>query len=579
MLLELSIRNLAIIDAVTISFTPGLNVMTGETGAGKSIVVDAVNLVLGERADRDMVQAGAEKARVEALFDVTGHASALQVLEALGLEAEDGLLPLAREINSAGRTLCRVGGSVVPVSTLKQVAETLLDMHGQHEHQSLLDTRRHLLFLDAYGSAAHAAMVAGVRGAYHAWREVARELSQLRERLKERDARLDLLRYQLAELEGAHLRPDEEEELERQRIFYRNAEKITEGVEHAFVALYQGEGTQASALDSLRNSVDALAPLSKLDVPYEQLHARLEELYYQLEDASGELRALRDGMEYDPENAEAVEARLDVISRLRRKYGATTRDMLATRDRLAKELAGLEDAEGTEADLSRAAGRFEAELYAQAEALHSARRALAEQFEARMCEQLADLGMTNARMRVLFSDLPAQSEAAPRFTADGLDTVEFLLAPNLGEPERPLARIASGGELSRIMLALKTISAEQTGVPSMVFDEIDTGISGRMAQVVAEKMATLAKAHQVICVTHLPQIAAMADAQYLVEKREAEGRTRTGVQQLDHQGRCAELARIVGGADPNSASSLQHASTMLEEANARKGLLRRESVL
>jgi len=568
---------LAIIDAVSIRFAPGFNVLTGETGAGKSIVVDAVNLALGERADRDMIQAGADKAHVEALFDVTGHVAVLRALEELGLEAEDGFLPLAREISAAGRTLCRVGGSVVPLTTLRQVAEALLDMHGQHEHQSLLDVRRHLAYLDAYGDAAHAGLVAGVREAYQAWREAAKELARLRERMQERDARLDLLRYQLSELDGAHLQAGEEEELERQRVFFRNAERITEGIEHAYEAIYEGE--QASALELLRAGADALAPLAKLDALYQQLHERLEELYYQLEDASAELRALRDGLEYDPQTAEEVEARLDAISRLRRKYGATTHDMLATRDRLAAELATLEDAEGAEAGLERIVGRLEEELYGQACALHAARRALARRFEERMCAQLADLGMANATMRAHFAELPAREEAASRFCADGLDQVEFLLAPNLGEPERPLARIASGGELSRIMLALKTVSAEKTGVPSMVFDEIDAGISGRMAQTVAEKMAALAKGHQVICVTHLPQIAAMADAQFLVEKRESDGRTRTHVARLDEEGRCAELARIVGGADPQSASSLRHAATLLQEAADRKGLLRRQDML
>ncbi len=574
MLVELSISNLAIIDAVTITFSPGFNVMSGETGAGKSIVVDAVNLVLGERADRDMIQVGAERARVEALFDVTGLPHVEETLAALGLEAEEGLLPLAREINSAGRTICRVGGSLVPLSTLKQVAETLLDMHGQHEHQSLLDVRKHLAYLDAYGGAEQAALLAEVREAYRAWREVARALSSLREQLKERDARIDLLRFQLAELDAAKLRAGEETELESQRVFYRNAERITEGVNQAFAAVYQGEEQELSALELLRRGADALAPLSKLDAPYAQLHERLEELYYQLDDVSTELRGLRESMEFDPDQAEAVETRLDVISRLRRKYGETTHDMLAARERIAGELAGLEDAEGTEAELSRRCAQREDSLYERCSALRAARLSLAEQFEQQMRAQLADLGMVSVQMHVRFEDAPERAQAAARYTAEGFDQVEFLLSPNLGEPERPLARIASGGELSRIMLALKSISAEKTGVPSMVFDEIDTGISGRMAQVVAEKMAQLAKRHQVICVTHLPQIAAMADAQYLVEKLVEDGRTRTHVAQLDQEGRCAELARIVGGAELGSASSLQHAATMLREAAERKRSLR-----
>ncbi|MDR3050641.1 MAG: DNA repair protein RecN [Oscillospiraceae bacterium] len=574
MLLELSIQNLALIDAVTISFAPGFNVMTGETGAGKSIVVDAVNLALGERGDRMAIQTGADRARVEALFDVAGNAAVLQALADLGIEAQDGVLTVSRELTATGRHICRVGGSLVPLNMLKQIAEFLLDMHGQHEHQSLLDTKRHLGFLDAFGDAAHAALQAGMRGAYQAWHACARDLVKLREAMTQREQRLDLLRFQLAELDGAHLRAGEEEDLEKQHTFFRNAEKITDGVERAFAALYAGEGSHRAAMDALREGVDAMNPLAKLDEGYAALHERLEELYYQLEDAAMELRGMRDGLEYDPANADAVEARLDAIGRLRRKYGQTTRDMLATRERIAAELDTLQDAEENEQTLVKRCADLAAALYRQAEALSHARRALAESFERRVDAQLADLGMPHARLRVRFEPLPPLEAAGVAYTPQGLDRIEFLLTANLGEQEKPLARIASGGELSRIMLALKSMAAETSGIPSMVFDEIDTGISGRMAQVVAEKMASLAKGHQVICVTHLPQIAAMADAQFLVEKGVENGKTRTHVHALDVQQRVQELARIVGGADPQGESSLQHARTLLREAEARKAQLR-----
>ena len=576
MLVELSIQNLALIDAVTIAFSPGFHVLTGETGAGKSIVVDAVNLVLGERADRDFIQTGADKARVEALFDVRGDAQTLAALDALGLETEEGMLLLSRELTQAGRNVCRVGGAMVPLATLKQVAGTLLDMHGQHEHQALLDERRHLAYLDEFGEAAHRASLEAVAAAYAAWHDARRALNQLRERLSQRDARLDMLRYQLQELDAAKLRAGEEDELERQRTFYRNAERITAGVERAFDTVYGG-AEQTAALDALRAGADALAPLARLDEAYAALHERLQEQYYQLEDTAHELRALRDGLEFDPADAEAVEARMDEIHRLRRKYGQTTHDMLAARERIAQELTGLEDAEETEERLAKRCRALEEALYAQSQALSQARRALAGDFEARMRAQLADLGMPHAVFRASFAVMPEEAAAPGAYSAQGFDQVAFLLSPNLGEPEKPLARIASGGELSRIMLALKSIAAEQTGVPSMVFDEIDTGISGRMAQVVAEKMAALAKQRQVICVTHLPQIAAMADAQYLVQKREAGGHTRTHVALLDAQGRCAELARLVGGAQPESASALTHAAMLLQEAEARKEALRGEA--
>ncbi len=574
MLLELSIKNLAIIDAATISFAPGLNVLTGETGAGKSIVVDAVNLVLGERADKTAIQSGCDKARVEALFDVRGNGAVLAMLAELGIEVEEGMLPVSRELTTAGRTVCRVADTMVQLSTLKQIADLLLDMHGQHEHQSLLDTKRHLALLDTYGDPMHIQRIEAVRADYHAWHDSAKQLAKLRAALSERDARIDLLKYQLAELDAAHLKPNEEEELERQRVFYRNAEKIGEGMTRAYELLYAGEGSQSSALDAMKKGVDALLPLAKLDEAYSQLHERLDEIYYQFEDATGELRALRDGMEYDPDVAEQVEQRLDIISRFKRKYGATTIEMLAARERIATELANLTDAEESEERLEKRTKQLEEKLYEDSVELSLSRHVLAKQFQEHMQQQLGDLGMPHARMRADFAPQPARDQLASVYATTGIDRVEFVLSANLGEEERPLARIASGGELSRIMLALKSISAEKTGIPSMVFDEIDTGISGRMAQVVAEKMAVLAKLHQVICVTHLPQIAAMADAQYLVEKRVENDRTRTHVRELDEAGRAEELARIVGGADSASDSSLAHAKALLSEAVARKQQIR-----
>lgn len=571
MLLQLSIHHLALIDDITIEFAPGFNVLTGETGAGKSIVVDAVNLVLGERAERDLIQNGEQKARVEALFDVSTNAALLRLLADLQMEAEDGLLAISRELTSGGRNICRVMGSVVPLSTLKQISALLLDIHGQHEHQSLLDEKRHLSFLDAFGGKLLQEKRAQVAALYGEWRKTRTELEHLLSDAAERERRTDMLRYQVNEIDTAKLRLGEEEELERQRVFYRNAERITKSVENAYEALYAGSDEQTSALDACRGGIDELSAIAHLDERYEKIYARLDELYYQLEDAVGEVRALHGELDYDAQDAEQVEERLDLIGKLRRKYGRSVADVLLFREKAAKDLDRLEHADDLSGQLKKTLVKQEEILSKASAELSRLRKEIAVGFEKKVEKELHDLGMQHAQFQVSFSD---QNKTDSRFTPNGIDEVEFTMTANLGQPLRPLARVASGGELSRIMLAVKNLEAEQSGVPSMVFDEIDTGISGRMAQVVAEKMAQIAEGHQVICVTHLPQIAAMADAQYIVEKGVEQGKTRTSVLRLDDRGRSEELARMVGGAEATSESSLRHARTLLAEAAQRKGNLR-----
>lgn len=574
MLLQLSIHHLALIDDITIDFAPGFNVLSGETGAGKSIVVDAVNLVLGERAERDLIQNGEQKARVEALFDVTDNAPLLRLLKELELEAEDGLLALSRELTSAGRNICRVMGGVVPLATLKQISALLLDIHGQHEHQSLLNERRHLAFLDGFGGTQLGERRAEVARLYAQWRTTREELERLLSDAAQRERRTDMLRYQVNEIDAAHLRPGEEAELERQRTFYRNAEKITQSVETAYALLYEGLDEQMSALDACRGGIDALSAIASLDERYHGLYAHLNELYYQLDDAIGEVRSLHGEMDYDADDAEEVEERVDLIGKLKRKYGKDVESILQFREKAAVELDRLEHADDLSGKLQKALAKQRKALLDASVALSSLRRNTAVRFEKQVEEQLHDLGMQHAQFSVAFAREGENDHTDGRFSPYGVDRVEFMMSANLGQPQKPLARVASGGELSRIMLALKNLEAEQSGIPSMVFDEIDTGISGRMAQVVAEKMAQIAGRHQVICVTHLPQIAAMADAQYIVEKGVEEGRTRTRVLRLSEQGRCEELARMVAGANALSESSLGHARTLLQEAEDRKGKLR-----
>lgn len=576
MLLQLSIHNLALIDAISIDFAPGMNVMTGETGAGKSIVVDAVNLVLGERADRDLIQSGKTKARVEAVFDIADNLKVRAMLDSMELTGDEDMVSISRELTSAGKNICRINGTVVPLQTLRQVSAQLLDIHGQHEHQLLLDSRNHIGYLDEFAADEIRPLLDRNEGLYAAWRSSAQKLSKLRKSVAEREQRIDMLRFQLEELKAARLVEDEEEELERQKVFYRNAGKIMAAFDEACGLLDSGSVRGgSSAVELLREGVRSLSSVATLDTRYEQIYARLDGLCYEVEDAVGELCDLREEMDYDEQEAERVESRLDLLRRLNRKYGATTRDMIKYRDKIAAELEELEYSDEAMERLEKEFRQNARALMESSAQLTRAREAAAKRFEESIESQLHDLGMKNAKLSMAFAPLAEGEKITERFSAQGVDRIEMMFCANLGQPMKPLARVASGGELSRIMLALKNLSAQKPGIPrSMVFDEIDTGISGRMAQVVSEKMSQIGDHHQVICVTHLPQIAAMADEQFLVRKSDEEGVTRTQVIRLDRDHRAQEIARMVGGAACESESSVRHAMTMLDEADVRKAALR-----
>lgn len=575
MLLQLSIHHLALINDMTIDFEPGMNVMTGETGAGKSIVVDAVNLVLGERADRDLITNGEMKARVEAVFDIADNEKVKSLLNELALTGDDDVASISRELTSSGRNICRINGTIVPLQTLRQVSAQLLDIHGQHEHQLLLDSKNHIGYLDEYAADEIQPLLEQNQHAYTTWKQTAQKLSRLRKSVAEREQRIDMLRFQLEELRNAHLIAGEEEDLERQKVFYRNAGKIMAAFDESCALLSDGIDGGSSAVDMLRDGVRALEPVASLDARYETVYARLDGLCYEVEDAARDLRDLREDMDYDGEEAERVESRLDLLRRLNRKYGASTQDMLRYQEKIEAELGELEDSD-------EAAEKLEKEYRQQTHILEEismklthAREEAARRFEKAIVEQLRELGMKNARLSMAFAPLEESERIRDRFSALGTDRIEMMFCANLGQPLKPLARVASGGELSRIMLALKNLSAQKPGIPrSMVFDEIDTGISGRMAQVVAEKMSQIGDHHQVICVTHLPQIAAMADAQYLVCKYDENGATRTEVARLNDAQRAQEIARMVGGAACESESSVRHAAVMLAEAKERKQVLR-----
>lgn len=561
MLLQLFIKNIALIDQIELSFGKGLHVMTGETGAGKSIVVDAMSLILGGRADRDLIRTGCDKAYAEGLFDISDCPAAARWLQAHEIDADEGTVTLSREINQSGRSVCRIQGVGMPLTMLRELACTLMDLHGQHEHQSLLEDKNHLSCLDAMGDEAHAVLMHATAKAYQDYHDAALAYKRLKQESAHREERLQELQEQEQELSAANLTEGEEEQLTQERDRFRASEKIAQGLREAYTALYDLAGGRA-AIEQARTAMRALAPVARYGKEYERLSQRAESLYYDTEDLGLSIRQELDTLDDNPERAQQVEERLDMIRKLSRRYGATIPEMLAALDRIREELSKYESIEDTLEKLRRRAMKSAAAYDAQAARLSKSRRQLAQRFAQRMEEQLSDLNMRGTRFYVDFS-----AENAPR-TPLGTDNVRFLIAPNAGEEKKPLSKIASGGELSRVMLSLKALSAERAAIPSMVFDEIDTGISGRTAQVVAQKMWDIARYRQVICVTHLQQIAAMATRHYLIQKAESNGRTNTSVTELTGEARVRELARMLSGVSENSESGLAHARTMLSEAQA-----------
>lgn len=568
MLLTLSMRNVALIESLTLEFQRGLHVMTGETGAGKSIVVDAVNLVLGGRADRELIRTGTEKAWVEAAFDISDCAKAQELLVSQSLEAEGGTVTLYREITRSGRNLCRVCGVTMPVAFLRELAALLMDVHGQHEHRFLMEPKYHMQFLDAFGGAEHQAILAQTAQAYQAFITNHRAYARLVKENERKNRRLEELRADLAVMKKAHLKPGEEESLTQERDRLRHGEKIRSALSAAESALSAGSEEGGGVVSAWRGATQALHGIAGLAPEYQAIEERMESLGYEIEEVAYDLSRLRDANEFDPQRAETVESRLDLIRRLERRFGPTLEDVLTAQKSMQEEYEHLNGLEDQVERMGAEHKRLLAAYRQCARTLTQRRTELARSFEAAMMEQLKDLGMEKTVFQVAFAPRP-QRQPMPQ--SDGDDVIEFMISPNPGEPLKPLSKIASGGELSRLMLAIKSLEAAQGVVGTMVFDEIDTGISGRMAQVVAEKMAAIAARRQVLCVTHLPQIAAMADHQLLVEKHQEADRTHTTVRLLDHEGRVAELARMIGGAGDSDESARQHAERMLMEAKRAAG--------
>lgn len=551
MLELLHIENIAIIEAADIEFAPGFNALTGETGAGKSIVIDSLSAVLGQRTSRELIRTGAEKAFVSAAFS----GMAPELTETLGIQPEaDGTLLLQREIQTDGKNVCRVNGRPVTVGQLRALGARLLNIHGQHDGQQLLDEEQHIVYLDSFGRVESLAITYAEK--YKNFTDIRRQIGALQMDEAEKARRVDTLQYQIEELRRAKLTPGEEEELTARRGMLRNAEKFLDAVAGADYAL-NGDDSGGGALSALRQAQDALGGVRHLDDAFGQLYERLGEAYSEVYDIAATVEDKRGELDVSPGELDRVESRMDLLYRLKKKYGATVEDMLDYQARCEAELAQIEDAGDTLARLEQALSRAEKEARQVAQALSDARKAAADRLTSQILAELQQLDMGKIRFAVDFAEKPLDS--------DGMDTVRFLMSANVGEELRPIHKIASGGELARIMLAMKNVLSEQDHVGTMVFDEVDTGVSGRAAQKVAEKMARISRRKQVLCVTHLPQLAAMADTHFSVEKGERGGRTYTEVRRLDREQRRRELARLTGGSHV-SQTMLDGAEELLVQA-------------
>lgn len=555
MLSRLIIRNIALIKEIEISLCGGMNVLSGETGAGKSIIVDSVNLVLGERADRELIRTGQQNASVEAWF-MHAPQTACDILASQQIEYE-GELVLSRELSASGKNVCRINGVLVTLSLLKEISDLLVDIHGQHEHQSLFDEKNHVAMLDSFDGRIDEAKTE-VKAACRDYTQAARRLKSLFGAAGDRERRIDILQFQIDEIHKANIAAGEEEELLVRKKRMNASEEIMGALSAAYGSLYASEAY--NTLSALKDISVKLSGLGRIDEKYERMASAVNDAYYSLEETASDIRGEMDECSFDPDELEKVEERLLLISSLKRKY----QDPCVTGDYIKKaehELSDLINSEALAAQLTAESRLLKSALYEKSVALSKLRREAAAEFEKKMRGQLADLGMTAASFSVNFSDIASIDECA--FSEDGIDSVEFYISTNAGEPEKPLKKVASGGEVSRIMLAIKSIAADRGGIPTMIFDEIDTGISGRMAQVVAEKLQTISRSRQVICVTHLPQIACMGDRHFLVSK-ETDGRTtNTKLSELSGEERVTEIARLSGG---DSDVAKDHAREMLIRA-------------
>lgn len=550
MLSNLYIENIAVIEKTSIDFKKGLNVMTGETGAGKSIVIDSINAVLGNRTSKELIRTGAYSAFVSAEFTNLSE-KAIAVIYEAGFELEDGELLIQREISTTGKNKCRINGRPATVSTLKEIGVQLINIHGQHESYELMSPELHISYIDK---------LAGLESEIEAYQEVYKKYKKLSAELKkatvdesERERKIDLLKYQIDELEDADLRDGEYEELNEQKAVLQNSEKIIEAIMSSR-ALMNGDEESSGVLENLQEINSQLSDISEYMSEVEPINSRIESAIYELEDCLSELTGLTDLVDTDGGSLDSIEERLDLIYTLGKKYGSTIKEMLDFLDKAKKELNALVMYDENREALIKECDKAYKEAEKLAKALSEKRRATSSEFADKVCEEMAFLDMPNVKLVVV--------QESCELNSLGCDNIEFLISTNPGEPPKPISKIASGGELSRMMLAVKNVLSDKDDIDTLIFDEVDTGISGSAAQKVGLKLREVSKSRQVLCVTHLAQIAAMGNSHFKISKSVRDEKTFTKVEELDHEGRKQELARIIGGTEMTKAS-LDYAEEML----------------
>ncbi|MFB9770572.1 DNA repair protein RecN [Lactiplantibacillus modestisalitolerans] len=562
MLQELSITNFAIIEHLDIAFENGMTVLTGETGAGKSIIIDAVGLLAGGRGSQEFIRTGTDKAVLQGMFILPADGVTAKLLDEAGIEHADNTVILQREIAKSGRNTCRINGMLVNTTTLKKIGETIVDIHGQNEHQELMQPEKHLGLLDEFANKQIHELRARYRQQYQTYRQLSQELRQKNDNEKEWAQRLDMLNFQVEEIAAAQVKVGEEADLTAERDRLDNYQMINQALQQSYALLSADEET-SGAVDMVGTAMNALEPIANLDPAFNEILVNVKNAFYGLQDAAGQISNQLDLQEFDEGRLDEIEQRLDVLSQLKRKYGDSEQQILDYYQKIAAELEKMTDSEENSEDLAQRVSDQKAALLKTGEALSDQRRKSAKSLQRQIHQELKDLYMDKAVFEVRFKPTNGQ------IYRSGLDNVEFYIQTNPGERMRPLAKIASGGELSRMMLALKTIFSESQGITSIIFDEVDTGVSGRVAQAIAEKINGIAKFSQVLCITHLPQVAAMSDHHYFIAKKIKANRTKTSVMKLDQPARVQELARMLAGTKVTKLS-MEHAEELLRLAGEEK---------
>lgn len=564
MLLQLNITNFALIENLSISFEQGFNVLSGETGAGKSILIDAINFVLGEKFNKDLIRTGEEKTFVEAIFTIENEKTR-DVLNSLDIEYDD-LIIISREAFQSGKTVAKVNGKSLVLSNIKSISSTLLDIHGQHENQNLLEISNHINYLDYYGGKSIDNQLVEYRVGYRRYVEITSEIERLSGHSGENEKLVDFYKYQIDEINAAKLKVDEDIELEKRFSILNNAEKISNILESCYVDLFSGDDNVHSVYDRLSYSIRELRSIEKHMDKVVDIANSFEEMFYNLEENAKELRHLKDNISYDEEELNYINSRMYQITNLKKKYGKSIEDILNYKEKIEKQYNELTNKSEIIEKYKEEKEKVLDSLRLQTIKLHELRSEVALELEAKIKKELDYVGLEKSTFKISITLLDDLNE-------NGSDKVQFLISTNPGEPLKSMEKIVSGGELSRIMLALKTVFVNKDRIPSVIFDEIDTGISGRIAQSVAEKMYLISCSHQVFCVTHLPQIACMSDVHYLIAKSVEKNKTYTSIDKLNLSKKEMEIARMIGGSEVTRLT-LEHAKEMIELADVKKNSLR-----